>query len=210
MNGVLVILEYGGAWNRISWEALAAGQEIAAQIDQPLMAAVAGGKLDDAAAELAGKPLARAFAVRHALLRRIHRRRIRDRARAAHTGRWIRLLVLFPHTYQVRDFAPRLATRFGQTLIADVIAHHASRPAGRCSCASCCRESSMRITVHAGAGPCFVSIQAGAFRADAIRAPASLHGRRFHAPAGSVADSQPARRALSGIGADRGFVRGAA
>ena len=42
MNGVLVILEYRGAWNRMSWEALAAGQEIAAQLDQPLMAAVAG------------------------------------------------------------------------------------------------------------------------------------------------------------------------
>ena len=30
-------------------------------------------------------------------------------------------LVLFPHTYQVRDFAPKLATRFGQVLISDVI-----------------------------------------------------------------------------------------
>ena len=39
-------------------------------------------------------------------------------------------LVLFPHTYQVRDFAPRLAARFGQTLIADVIAiGHGGRPA---------------------------------------------------------------------------------
>ena len=31
-------------------------------------------------------------------------------------------LVLFPHTYQVRDFAPKLATRFSQVLISDVIA----------------------------------------------------------------------------------------
>ena len=30
-------------------------------------------------------------------------------------------LVLFPHTYQVRDFAPKLATRFNQVLISDVI-----------------------------------------------------------------------------------------
>ena len=68
MNGVLVILEYRGAWNRMSWEALAAGQQIAAQIKQPLLAAVAGSGLDEAAADLAGMPLARGYAVRHPLL----------------------------------------------------------------------------------------------------------------------------------------------
>ena len=30
--------------------------------------------------------------------------------------------VLFPHTYQVRDYVPRLAARFGQVLIGDVTA----------------------------------------------------------------------------------------
>src|SRR6185369_6111663 len=52
MNGVLVILEYRGGWNRMSWEALAAGQQIAAQTNQPLIAAVAGSRLNDAALEL--------------------------------------------------------------------------------------------------------------------------------------------------------------
>ncbi len=32
--------------------------------------------------------------------------------------------VVFPHTYQVRDFAPALATRFRQVLISDVVAIH--------------------------------------------------------------------------------------
>src|ERR1035441_4383253 len=68
MNGVLVLLEYRGAWNRMSWEALAAGQEIAAQLNQPLLAAVAGSNLEEAPADLAAKPLARAYTVRHALL----------------------------------------------------------------------------------------------------------------------------------------------
>ena len=40
MNGVLVLLEYRGGWNRMSWEALAAGQEIAAQLNQPLLAEI--------------------------------------------------------------------------------------------------------------------------------------------------------------------------
>ena len=30
--------------------------------------------------------------------------------------------VVFPHTYQVRDFAPALAARLGQVLISDVVA----------------------------------------------------------------------------------------
>jgi len=54
MNGVLVILEYRGGWNRMSWEALAAGQQIAAQTNQPLIAAVAGSRLDEAAVDLDG------------------------------------------------------------------------------------------------------------------------------------------------------------
>ena len=28
---------------------------------------------------------------------------------------------MFPHTYQVRDFAPKLATRFNQVLVSDII-----------------------------------------------------------------------------------------
>ncbi len=33
-------------------------------------------------------------------------------------------LVLFPHTYQVRDFAPRLASALERTLISDAIGFH--------------------------------------------------------------------------------------
>jgi electron transfer flavoprotein alpha subunit len=80
--------------------------------------------------------------------------------------------VLVPHTYQVRDFAPRLAARFGQTLIADVVAIRldAGRPVfvrqllqGRLNGDYC----------HSGAGPCFTSVQAGAFRADGPPGPKS-------------------------------------
>ena len=33
-------------------------------------------------------------------------------------------LVLFPHTYQVRDFAPKLATMLGKGMIADCVGFH--------------------------------------------------------------------------------------
>jgi electron transfer flavoprotein alpha subunit len=170
MNGVLVILEYRDSWNRMSWEALAAGQQVAAQTDQPLMAAVAGSTLDAAAADLAGKPVARAFAVRHALL---------DEYTAdgfvCAFEQLIRTLnprlVLFPHTYQVRDFAPRLAARFGQTLIADVIA--IGLDSGQTVFVRQLLQGKLNADyVHNGAGPCFVSLQAGAFRSDTLAVPA--------------------------------------
>jgi electron transfer flavoprotein alpha subunit len=166
MKGVLVILEYRRAWNRMSWEALAAGKEIAAQLNQPLLAAVAGANLDEAAADLAARPLAGAYAVRHALLN--------DYTADGFIAAFEQLipsidplLVLFPHTYQVRDFAPRLAARFGQTLIADAVAIgiDSGQPVfvrqlfqGKLNADYC----------HNGDGPCFASLQAGAFRADAL------------------------------------------
>ena len=175
MNGVLVILEYGGTWNRMSWEALAAGQEIAAQMGQPLMAAVAGGKLDEAAADLAGKPLARAFAVRHTLLDEYTADGF-----AIAFEQLIQavdpVLVLFPHTYQVRDFAPRLATRFGQTLIADVIG--ITIEGGRPVFVRQLLQGKLNADyVHNGTGACFASIQAGAFRADGMRVRPSAQSK---------------------------------
>ncbi len=167
MNGVLVILEYRGTWNRMSWEALAAGQQIAEQSGQPLLAAVAGNHLDAASADLAAKPLARAYTVRHPLLDEYTADgfvTVFDQLiRQLDPG-----LVLFPHTYQVRDFAPGLATRFGQTLIADVTA--ISLDAGRTVFVRQLLQGKLNADyVHTGGGPCFASIQAGAFRADTLR-----------------------------------------
>ncbi|HEY4974815.1 MAG TPA: FAD-binding protein, partial [Steroidobacteraceae bacterium] len=166
MNGVLVLLEYRGAWNRMSWEALAAGQEIAAQLNQPLLAAVAGSSLDEAAADLASKPLARAYTVRHALLGEYTAGGfVAAFAQLIHTLE--PLLVLFPHTYQVRDFAPRLATRFGQTLIPDVVA--IGLDTGRPVFVRQLLQGKLNADyVPSGAGPWFASVQAGAFRSDAL------------------------------------------
>ena len=166
MNGVLVLLEYRGTWNRMSWEALAAGQEIASQLNQPLLAAVAGSSLDEAVADLAAKPPARAYAVRHALLDEYTAGGfVAAFAQLIHTQE--PLLVLFPHTYQVRDFAPRLATRFGQTLIPDVVAINVD--AGRPVFVRQLLQGKLNADyIPNGAGPWFASVQAGAFRSDAL------------------------------------------
>ncbi len=70
--------------------------------------------------------------------------------------------VIFPHTYQVRDFVPRLAARFGQVLIGDVTAIE-DGPVFLRQLFQGKLSGSYRPQ---GSGPCFVSIQSGAFRND--------------------------------------------
>jgi electron transfer flavoprotein alpha subunit len=162
---VLVILEQqGGKWHRMSWETLAAAQQFGVELGQPVEAAVAGHDIGSLAADAATKKVAKVYAVEHELLK--------DYTADGYTAAIEALihkvnpsLVLFPHTYQVRDFAPKLATRFSQVLISDVIA---ARPPvfvrllfqGKLN-------GDVRVS---GDGPHFVSIQAGAWRADSLEA----------------------------------------
>jgi electron transfer flavoprotein alpha subunit len=179
MSGVLVIVEHRAgnpSLSRTSLEALAAGQHLATQLGSDCSAAVLGEDLASVIGELTGKALAKVFAVEHPLLNQytadgyLHalEQAIRKTAPA---------YVLFPHTYQVRDFAPALATRFQQILISDVIAIHADSdgaPAfvrqlfqGKLSA-----DYQPAVSQQAQS-PCFVSIQAGSFRADALEPAAA-------------------------------------
>jgi len=162
----LVILEqiYGG-WHRMSWEALAAAQ----QMDGPVWAAVAGGaNVNTLAADLAGKRLDRAWAVSHQLLTAY----TADGYTAA-LAELIRReqpdLVLLPHTYQVRDFAPKLAARLGRTLVSDVV--RIRRDDQGLVFTRQLFQGKLNADYRAvGPGPHFASIQAGACRADQVQA----------------------------------------
>lgn len=169
MSGVLVILEQrGGAWNRMSWETLAAGQQLAAALGKDAYGAVAGSSIDALGAELGQKKLAKAHVVDHALLK--------DYTADGMTAALEQLIrahspsvVLFPHSYQVRDFAPKLAARFGQTLISDVISFRVEGEAP--IFARQLFQGKLNADFRpAGAGPYFASIQAGAFRAESLEA----------------------------------------
>src|SRR5215471_6517328 len=105
----------------MSWETFAAAQELAAAMGTQLEVAAAGSGLAALLPEAASKDAAKIWAVEHALLK--------DYTADGYTASLEALirrvnpaLVLLPHTYQTRDFAPKLATRFGRVLISDVIA----------------------------------------------------------------------------------------
>jgi electron transfer flavoprotein alpha subunit len=73
--------------------------------------------------------------------------------------------VLFPHTYQVRDYAPKLATRFDQVLVSDVVDFRAED--NSVVMVRQLFQGKLNADVRfGGKAPYFASIQAGAFRAD--------------------------------------------
>ena len=172
MSGVLVILEQrGGAWNRMSWETLAAGQQLGAELGQPVYAAVAGSSLDALGVELSTKKLNKVHLLDHPLLANYTADGFTEAVEQlvrAHAPS----VVLFPHTYQVRDFAPKLATRFGQTLISDVVSFRVD--GGTPVFARQLFQGKLNADIRpSGAGPYFASVQAGAYRAESLVAGAA-------------------------------------
>jgi len=116
---ILVIVEQQqGKLNRVSWETIAAAQAIAADTGWAVEATVAGNNIAAAATEVAAKKLAKVYAVDSPQLDRYT-----PDAFAAALKQLIAAkqpkLVLLPHTYQVRDFAPKLATQLGRCVISD-------------------------------------------------------------------------------------------
>jgi len=164
---VLVVLEQtGGKWNRMSWETMAAGQQLAAQMGTDLHLALAGSGIAALAAEAATKKCAKVHAVEHDLLASY----TADAYTAAFEA-LIRVvnpaLVLFPHTYQARDFAPKLATRFSQVLISDAVAVRIEN--GSPVFVRLLFQGKLNGDVRvSGGGPYFASLQAGAYRVESL------------------------------------------
>jgi electron transfer flavoprotein alpha subunit len=76
--------------------------------------------------------------------------------------------VLFPHTYQTRDFAPMAAVRMGAALVTDVTGIHGTGAAATFVRPMFQGKLSAEVRLQ-GDGPRCVTIQIGAFRADAVK-----------------------------------------
>jgi electron transfer flavoprotein alpha subunit len=158
--------QQNGQWHRMSWEALAAGVELGRQTGQPVFAAVPGSNVGALAGEAASKAVAKVHAVEHELLK--------DYTPDAFTAALEQVIkqhgpsvVLFPHTYQVRDYAPKLATRFRQNLLSDVVQIRGD--GGSPIFVRQLFQGKMNGDFRpAGSGPFFASIQASSYRADTL------------------------------------------
>jgi electron transfer flavoprotein alpha subunit len=166
---ILVITEQRqGKWNNASFETLAAAQQIAAAASGSVSAAVVGQSVAALAAELAAKNVSEVLQVEHDLLENYTPDgfciALKQVVAASEPD-----LVLFPHTYQVRDFAPKLAATLGKGMIGDCVGYR--HEGGRLVFVRQMFQGKTAADVSfVGAGPWFASFQSGAFRADQVAA----------------------------------------
>jgi len=165
---VLVVVEQReGRLNRVSWETIRGAQAIAAETKWEVEAAVVGSGVSEVAAEVSAAAVKKMYAVESPHLKAYTPDAYVEALRQFLSDRGPRL-VLMPHTYQVRDFAPKLATAMGRVLVSDVIAF---RNAGsRLFFTRPMFQGKFAADVSiAGDPPWFATLQAGAFRGDQVQ-----------------------------------------
>ena len=171
MSGVYVVLEdRNGRIGRISFEAIAAANILAAQSGAKPAAIVIGAQTEALADEAATKGVGKVVRIEHALLTPYTADGYTTALQQFIAGESPDYIV-FPHTYQVRDYAPALAARLGRVLIGDVT----SIADGPTFIRSLMQGRLSGSYKPAGSGPCLVSVQSGAFRAqDGQSSPAEI------------------------------------
>lgn len=164
-NGILVFAEHrAGALNKTSFEAIAAAQSLGAELQQSVTAVLLGSNAGNLAEEIAAYDVSKVVYADN--------EKLSDYTPDGYTDAMERVVrtaspqyVVLPHTYLVRDFAPKLAARFGKGLISDCIRTQVSD--GKVT-------FSRRIflgkidadVVSDGEPPVFVTFQSGAYRGD--------------------------------------------
>ena len=164
MKILLITEQREGKWNNVSFETLVAAQQIAQQTSGSVSGVVIGKGVAALAAELAAFQIEEVLLVEHDLLEKytpdaftIALRQVIETAKPD--------LILLPHTYQVRDFAPKLAASMSKGMIGDCIGYR--QESGKLIFVrQMFQGRTAADVVFTGDGPWLASFQAGAFRAD--------------------------------------------
>jgi electron transfer flavoprotein alpha subunit len=164
-EGTLVFIEHrNGALNKTSLEAIAAAQSLGSQLQQPISAVLLGTDLSALAQEIAGYDLARVVTGTND--------KLAEYTPDGYTEAMERVvrqldpqLVVMPHTYLVRDFAPKLAARFGKSLISDCIRAQVTGGAITFTRRIFLGKLDADV-VSDGEPPVFATFQSGAYRPD--------------------------------------------
>jgi electron transfer flavoprotein alpha subunit len=164
MKILLITEQREGKWNNTSFETLAAAQQIAGQTGGTLAGVGIGKGVAALANELAGFQLDEVLLVEHDLLEKYtpdgFTLALRQIVEAVKPD-----LVLLPHTYQVRDFAPKLAASLGKGMIGDCIGYRHEN--GKLIFVrQMFQGRTAADVVFEGDPPWIASFQAGAFRGD--------------------------------------------
>ena len=164
-SGVLVFIEHrDGVLNKTSLEAVAAAQTLGSQLQQPVSAVVLGADASALAQDISGYELGKVVHATNAKMAQYTPDAYSD-AMEKVVRQLDPQLVLMPHTYLVRDFAPKLAARFQKALISDCIRAQVSGAAITFTRRIFLGKLDADV-ISDGAAPVFATFQSGAYRPD--------------------------------------------
>ena len=164
-QGILVFIEHrDGAINKTSFEAIAAAQTIGAGLGQQVSAVVLGADVSALGDQIARFELSKVLMARN--------EKLANYTPDAYTDAMERIVrnvdpqfVIMPHTYLVRDYAPKLAARFQKSLISDCVRTRIS-DGGITFTRRIFQGKIDADVVSDGAAPVFATFQSGAYRGD--------------------------------------------
>jgi electron transfer flavoprotein alpha subunit len=184
-KGILVFIEHrAGALNKSSLEAIAAAQTLGAALQQKATAVVLGEGSSSLPQEIAGYELESVLFATNEKLGEYTPDAYAD-AMEQVVKKVDPEFVFLTHTYQVRDFAPKLAARFGKSLISDCI--RARVDGDKLTFTRRIFLGKLDADVSSdGAAPVFATFQTGAYRPDQAKKGSGATVENFSIEIGDV------------------------
>jgi electron transfer flavoprotein alpha subunit len=165
-SGILVFAEHrAGVFNKTSYEAIAAAQELSETAGQELSIVMLGAGMEALAGELVPYRAAKIIYADHEKLAEYTPDGYADALQFV-IKQIDPQFVILPHTYLVRDFAPKLAARFGTDVISDCV--RAKYEGNRVLFARriFLGKIDADVVANESSAPVFATFQSGAYRGD--------------------------------------------
>jgi electron transfer flavoprotein alpha subunit len=164
---ILVIAEQrDGTLNRATWETIVGAQQLAQATGAAITVLVPGANAAGVAGELAAAQVQEIVTVESAALEPYTPDGFTAALQAA-IGQLAPSHVLLPHTYQTRDFAPKLAARLDRALLTDVTGIKSD--GGQTAFVRPMFQGKLTAdVVPQGDAPHFITFQIGAYRVDQV------------------------------------------
>jgi electron transfer flavoprotein alpha subunit len=168
---VVIAEQRDGKLNRTTWETIVAAQQLSGATGTPITVLVPGTQTAAVAQELTAAQVQEVVTLDHAALEPYTPDGFTAALEQA-IGQLSATYVLLPHTYQTRDFAPKLAARMDRALVTDVTA--IKQVDGQVAFVRPMFQGKLTADVALqGDAPHFATFQIGAYRVDQVAKGAS-------------------------------------
>jgi electron transfer flavoprotein alpha subunit len=168
---VVIAEQRDGKLNRTTWETIVAAQQLSGATGTPIAVLVPGTQTAAVAQELAAAQVQEVVTLDHPALEPYTPDGFTEALQQA-IGQLSATYVLLPHTYQTRDFAPKLAARMDRALVTDVTA--IKQVDGHVAFVRPMFQGKLTADVMLqGDAPHFATFQIGAYRVDQVAKGAS-------------------------------------